>query len=202
MNKLFKQVGLSKRHLTYFLILVLFLSSLEVSFWGLFAVLISVEQFEIPEPLLTLFNDFSPAALLINIVIFRFIFQAFHSWFIHFSAFAFLTRLRDFLVKNTIEADYGNFEVIGKAKLTTDIVTNSGIFVDAVYLNYMKIISDLANLIIVAGAIVYFSGSEALIIVVGLITLGVLGVFFLKNFLLEWSSLITSSVSQLNKLTD
>ena len=202
MNKLFKQVGLSKRHLTYFLISVLFLSSLEISFWGLFAVLISVEQFEIPEPLLTLFNDFSPAALLIIVVIFRFIFQTFHSWFIHFSAFEFLTRLRDFLVRNTIEAGYSNFEVIGKAKLTTNIVTNSGIFVDAVYLNYMKIISDLASLIIVAGAIVYFSGTEALIIVAGLIILGVLGVFFLKNFLLEWSSSITSSVNELNKLTD
>ena len=60
MNKLFKQVSLSIRHLTYFLIAVLFLSSLDISFWGLFAVLISVEKFEIPEHLLTLFNVFSP----------------------------------------------------------------------------------------------------------------------------------------------
>lgn len=202
MNKLFKQVGLSKRHITYFLISVLFLSSLEIIFWGLFAVLISIEQFEIPEPLRTLFNEFSPAALLITVVIFRFIFQTFHSWFIHFSAFEFLARLRDFLVKNTIQTGYSNFEVIGKAKLTANIVTNSGIFVDAVYLNYMKIISDLASLIIVAGAIVYFSGTEALMIISGLIILGVLGVFFLENFLLEWSSSITRSVNKLNKLTD
>jgi ABC-type multidrug transport system fused ATPase/permease subunit len=202
MNKLFKQIGLSKRHSIYFLISVLFISSLEISFWGLFAVLISVEQFDVPEPFLGLLNNSSPATLLIIVVIFRFLLQTFHSWFIHFSAFTYLTRLRDYLVKNTIEAGYSNFEVIGKAKLTTDIITNTAIFVDAVYLNYMKIISDLASLLIVASAIVYFSGAEALIIIAVLLFFGILGVFFLKDLLLGWSFSITESVNQLNKLTD
>jgi len=202
MNKLFKQIGLSKRHSTYFLISVLFISSLEISFWGLFAVLISVEQFDIPEPFLRLLNNSSPATLLIIVVIFRFLLQSFHSWFIHFSAFTYLTRLRDYLVKNTIEASYSNFEVIGKAKLTSDIITNTAIFVDSVYLNYMKIISDLASLLIVASAIVYFSGAEALIIIAVLLFLGILGVFFLRDLLLGWSFSITESMNQLNKLTD
>jgi len=74
MNKLFKQVGPFWAAPDLLFNLGIFSIFRDEFFCGLFAVLISVKKFQIPEFISVLFNEFITAALQIIVVSIRFIF--------------------------------------------------------------------------------------------------------------------------------
>ncbi|MDC3247593.1 ABC transporter ATP-binding protein/permease [Gammaproteobacteria bacterium] len=189
-------------HKFVFITSVFFISILEIAFWGLFSIIISVSPIQTPAFISIFIDKIGIGYLLIIVVFLRFIMQSIHAWLMHFIGFGYLMNLRDDIVKGVINSRYQNYESIGKARLSSNIILNSAIFVDAVMINYMKIISDFMSLFIVSAIIVFLSGIQSLIIIILLLLLAVVGIISLRGTLSDWSRAITASSNMLNKLTD
>ena len=168
------------KHYYFFVLSVSVLSFLEISFWAIFSLVISVSPPDLPSHLLEL-DSFDLAYLLLIVICSRFIFQLFHAWLINKVGFDYLNFIRDFIVDKIIKSKFSDFESIGKAKATNDITLNTAVFVDSVILNIMKIVSDLFNLIIVSFIVIYIFGINSLIVIVSLLFMGFFGWSFFKK---------------------
>jgi len=197
-----KQLEIQFKEKLFFIASSLFLVLVEVFFWSQLAILLGSEDLNFSQNFLDLLNRIGLVNIFIFTVILRFMLNNFHVWLIHHIGFGFLKKLRNDLGHSLINSNFESYEKIGKGRYTSNIVTNSGIYVDSILLNKMKIFTDFLQLLSVTFAVIIVSGIQSLIIIVTLLIIAFIGIFSLRNLFKKWSATIVDLTNKLNKSTD
>ena len=117
---------------------------LELLFWYLLIPLLGGS----PRLELDLFLALSEERLFLVVVLFRGFLFIINAWVTNSILFNALTEVRTKIVKAVIGAPLGNYEQIGKVKLSNDIILNTQIAIDSVLTNVLKLILNSTILLI------------------------------------------------------